>query len=50
MTDDSSPVSERAEKRAAQKTRREKNLERENACFDLFVSGYSREEIAKALK
>jgi hypothetical protein len=46
---DPSPASERAEKRAAAKTRREKALERQDFCFRFLVSGYSREEIAKAL-
>jgi hypothetical protein len=50
MTDERSSTSERAEKRAAAKTRREKMLERQDFCFRFFVSGYSREEIAKALK
>jgi hypothetical protein len=49
MTDQPT-LSERAEARAAAKRRRKKNLERRETCFDLFLSGISHQQIAKALK
>ncbi len=41
--------SERTEARALAKKRRTKGLERREAVFDLFVSGFSHQKIAKAL-
>jgi hypothetical protein len=42
--------SQRDEARAAAKRRRTKGFERREAIFDLFVSGFSHQQIAKALK
>ena len=49
MTEDPLP-SRRAEARTRARRRRTKAFERREAIFDLFVSGYSHHEIAKALK
>ena len=46
---DEARPSERAEARAAAKRRRTKGFERREAIFDLFVSGFSHQQIAKAL-
>ncbi|HZZ59631.1 MAG TPA: sigma factor-like helix-turn-helix DNA-binding protein [Roseiarcus sp.] len=46
MTDE---PAERAEARARGKTRRTTGFERREAIFDLFLSGFSHHEIAKAL-
>jgi len=43
-------LSARAEARAAAKARRRKQIERREACFNLFASGYTPHEIAKAMK
>jgi predicted transcriptional regulator len=48
MTDEPSPF-QRAEARALAKKRRTKGFERREAIFDLFVSGFSHQQIAKAL-
>jgi hypothetical protein len=40
----------RAAERAAGKARRAKRIERREACFDLFVSGYTHRQIADAMK
>ena len=50
MTEEPAPPSQRAEARGLAKTRRTKGLERREAIFDLFVSGFSHQQIAKALK
>ncbi len=44
------PPSARAEARAAAKVRRLKQIERREACFSLFASGYTPHEIARELK
>ena len=48
MTDEPSS-SQRAEARARAKKRRTKGFERREAIFDLFLSGFSHQQIAKAL-
>ncbi len=48
MTDQPSSPSLRAQRRAAAKTRRAKSIERREACFDLFLSGFSLQQIAQA--
>ncbi|MGA8714386.1 MAG: helix-turn-helix domain-containing protein [Roseiarcus sp.] len=49
MTDEPASPSKRDEARAAAKRRRTKGLDRREAIFDLFVSGFSHQQIAKAL-
>jgi DNA-binding NarL/FixJ family response regulator len=49
MTDEPASPSQRAEARALAKKRRTKGFERREAIFDLFVSGFSHQQIAKAL-
>jgi DNA-binding CsgD family transcriptional regulator len=50
MSDPSKPASERARKRALGKIQRERSIKRQEAYFDLLVSGYSIEQIATAMK
>ena len=50
MVEDPVSPSQRAEVRAVAKRRRTKGFERREAIFDLFVSGFSHQQIAKALK
>lgn len=50
MSKETTPASERAPKRAAGKIRRELSIERQEAYFDLLVSGYSVEQVAIAMK
>jgi transposase len=50
MTEEPASPSQRAEVRALAKRRRTKGFERREAIFDLFVSGFSHQQIAKALK
>ena len=50
MSDEPKPLSERARKRAAGKTRREALIKRRETYFDLLVSGYSIEQIASHTK
>ena len=50
MTDEPASPSQRAEARALAKKRRTKDFERREAIFDLFVSGFSHQQIATALK
>jgi DNA-binding CsgD family transcriptional regulator len=50
MSSETTPVSERARKRAAGKIRRELSIKRQETYFDLLVSGYSVEQIAIAMK
>jgi transposase len=47
---DEARPSQRDEARAAAKKRRTKGFERREAIFDLFVSGFSHQQIAKALR
>ena len=49
MTDEPASPSQRDEARAAAKRRRTKGFERREAIFGLFVSGFSHQQIAKAL-
>ena len=49
MSDEPRPQSEWARKRAAGKARRTERIKRQEAFFDLLVSGYSVEQIAKAM-
>jgi hypothetical protein len=49
MTEEPAPPAQRAEVRAAAKRRRTKGLDRREAVFELFVSGFSHQQIAKAL-
>jgi DNA-binding NarL/FixJ family response regulator len=49
MTEEPAPPAQRAEVRAAAKKRRTKGLDRREAVFELFVSGFSHQQIAKAL-
>ncbi len=49
MTEEPAPPSQRAEVRAAMKRRRTKGFDRREAIFDLFVSDFSHQQIAKAL-
>jgi hypothetical protein len=49
MTEELASPSQRAEVRAAAKKRQTKGFERRDAVFDLFVSGFSHQQIAKAL-
>ena len=49
MADDEQPLSDWARKRAAGKARRAKRVERRVAYFDLLMSGYSVQQIAKAM-
>jgi hypothetical protein len=50
MAEEPASPSQRAEARALAKRRRTKGFERREAIFDLFVSGFSHQQIAKALK
>ncbi len=50
MTEEPASPSQRAEARALAKKRRTKGFERREAIFDLFVSGFSHQKIAKTLK
>jgi hypothetical protein len=50
MPNEPNPTSERARKRAVGKTRREASIKRQEAYFDLLVSGYSIEQIASRTK
>jgi hypothetical protein len=50
MSNDTTLASERARKRAAGKILRELSIKRQEAYFDLLVSGYSVEQIAIAMK
>ena len=50
MTEESAPPSRRAEAQAEAKERRTREFERREAVFDLFISGFSHQQIAKALK
>ena len=50
MTEEFASPSQRVEARAAAKERRTKGFERREAVFDLFVSGFSHQQIATALK
>ena len=50
MTEEPASPSQRAEARALAKKRRTKGFERREAIFDLFVSGFSHQKIATALK
>ena len=50
MTEEPAAPSQRAEARAAAYKRRTKGFERREAIFDLLVSGFSHQQIAKALK
>ena len=50
MEEDTASPSQRDEARAAAKRRRTKGLDRREAIFDLFVSGFSHQRIARALK
>lgn len=49
MTEESAPPSRRAEAQAEAKQRRRREFERREAVFDLFISGFSHQQIAKAL-
>ena len=49
MSDELQPPSEWARKRAAGKARRARLIERREAFFDLLMSGYSVQQIAKAM-
>jgi hypothetical protein len=50
MSNETTPASERARKRAAGKILRELSIKRQEGYFDLLVSGYSIEQIATAMK
>ena len=50
MEEDTASPSQRDEARAAAQRRRTKGLDRREAIFDLFVSGFSHQQIATALK
>ena len=50
MPNEPNPTSERARKRAVGKTRREASIKRQEAYFDLLVSGYSIEQIVSRTK
>ena len=50
MEEDTASPSQRDEARAAATRRRTKGLDRREAIFDLFVSGFSHQRIARALK
>jgi DNA-binding CsgD family transcriptional regulator len=50
MSNETTPASERARKRAAGKILRELSIKRQETYFDLLVSGYSAEQIAIAMK
>ncbi len=50
MAEESASPSHRAEVRALAKRRRTKGLERREAIFDLFVSGFSHQQIATAFE
>ncbi len=50
MTEETAPPSQRARARALANERRTKSFERREAVFDLFVSGFSHQQIATALK
>ena len=50
MADESPSHSQRDEARAGTKRRRTKGFERREAVFELFVSGFSHQQIATALK
>ena len=50
MAEEPASPSQRDEARAAAKRRRTKGLDRREAIFDLFVSGFSHQRIARALK
>ncbi len=49
MTEEPAPPSQRAEVGAAAKRRRTKGFDQREAVFELFVSGFSHQQIAKAL-
>ena len=50
MTDEPASPSLRAEARIAAKERQTRGFERREAIFDLFVSGFTHQQIASALK
>jgi Homeodomain-like domain-containing protein len=50
MTDEPASPSKRDEARAAAKRRRTKGLDRRQAIFDLFISGFSHHQIARAFE
>jgi DNA-binding CsgD family transcriptional regulator len=50
MSNETTPASERARKRAAGKIRRDLSIKRQETYFDLLVSGYSVEQVAIAMK